>query len=193
MKKLLCFTICVAFLLLQTSCSIRQQRHERVMKSTKAYVLENEELIRDAAEWILSSFYSEQEEWTDAGYTIRIGRSAKDEISARNYSTDEITVVKNAACETLLLDDGIFQYKWIDAHFQEDRQTVEFHVKGIGNTAYFYVVYVPSENVEDIWFFDSRLIYEETDGGFLGTQRDGDNSFFYLPLSDDLFYCEAYF
>ena len=70
---------------------------------------------------------------------------------------------------------------------------MEFFVRGIGNNAYFYVVFIPSGNIEDVWFYDSRLTYTEMDGGSLGTQTDGDNSFFYLPLSDHLYYCEAYF
>ena len=180
--------ICVLFVFL-SGCNVRQHRHMRIMDSTKEYVLRNEELIRDAAEWLISH-YSQLEDV--GGYdTIFIERNDTNQIYAKNYTTEQTEIVKNDACETLLLNDKFF--KSITIHSTEDFQTVEFNVKGIGNNAYYNVVFVPSGNMEDVWFYDSRFTYTELDDGFLGTQVDGDNSFFYLPLFDNLFYCESYF
>ena len=180
--------LCVLLILL-SGCSVRQHRHEQIMNSTKEYVFKNEDLIRDASKWLITN-YSDQEDLL--GYnTIHIEKNAAKEIYAKNYSTKQMENIKNDACEALLLNDDFF--KSITVHKKEDCQTVEFFVRGIGNNAYFYVVFIPSGNIEDVWFYDSRLTYTEMDGGSLGTQTDGDNSFFYLPLSDHLYYCEAYF
>lgn len=181
--------LCVLLLILLSGCNVRQHRHEQIMNSAKEYVLKNEDLIRDASKWLITHD-SFQEDLR--GYdTIHIKKNAANEIDAKNYTTKKTEIIKNDVCETLLLNDDFF--KSITIHNKEDCQTVEFFVRGIGNNAYFYVVFVPSGNIEDVWFYDSRLTYTEIDGGSLGTQADGDNSFFYLPLSDDLFYCEAYF
>ena len=188
MKRAMLIT-CAVFILLLSGCSVRQHRHVQTMHSTEAYVLRNEELIRDASKWLITH-YSQQEDPL-GNDTIHIERNAENEIDAKNYTTKQVESIQNDACEALLLNDAFF--KSITLHKKEACYTVEFNVKGIGNNAYFDVVYVPSGNVEDVWFFDSRFSYTETDGGFLGTQVDGDNSFFYLPLSDNLFYCEAYF
>ena len=181
--------LCVLLLILLSGCNVRQHRHKQIMNSTKEYVLKNEDLIRDASEWLITN-YGDQEDLL--GYnTIHIEKNAANELDARNVTAKQTETIKNEACEALLLNDDYF--KSITVHKKEDCQTVEFFVRGIGNNAYFYVVFIPSGNIEDVWFYDSRLTYTEMDGGSLGTQTDGDNSFFYLPLSDHLYYCEAYF
>ena len=192
MKKTVSLLLCAIVIFHLVGCESRQHRHNRIMTSAKEYVAQNSDLIREAANWLISH-YNDPEQWPEYGYTIHIERSTENEITAQNYTTGQNEIIKNTACETLLLNDGIFKHRYITLHIAEDCQTVEFNVKGIGNNAYYYVVFVPSGNIEDVWDYNSRFTYTEVDGGFLGEQSDGDNSFFYLPLSDDLFYCEAFF
>ena len=192
--RMIAIIVLFFFLIQSTGCESAQHRHERNVDSAKAYVFENEQQVREAADWLISR-YSETTERPDYGCSIRIEKNEDRGIAAKNSFTGETEIIENQACEALLTQWDI---EFITVYVNDDRSTVQFELDGVGfgpETGYYYVAYVPSGYISDVWFYNSHFSYVEKDGGMFGreTEEGGDNTFFYLPLADDLFYCEAFF
>ncbi len=91
-------------------------------------------------------------------------------------------------CKEVLADGTILIIKiWASPN----EFSLTFNFEGRGN--YHYAVYAPSDEAQDIRFYDPCMTYSEKEGGYYGEESNGNNTFFYCHIAEQLYYCEAHF
>ncbi len=198
MKRTLSFIICASFLLTLCGCGVIRKsagnRHERIRKESIEYGEQQEKVLCECAQELIG-LVTERDALPQADLTLsyKITQRDGDTMRMQDYIRETETEIRSELCQKVL-EGGVVQS--IAVHYDSERFNVVFSCGGSGmgpNTSYYQLEYVPTGAAQDMWFYSERLPYEETDDGYYAEESNGDDSFFYHPISEYLYYCEASF
>lgn len=189
MKKIVWIVVCAALLFALFGNGRKQ---ERIMKNAIVYAEENTELLRACAKELARIIPETASKVSDTMLLYRIELTDNAKLRLYDYHEKNETEIQSALCREILNGNVV---QTINLRRNNGVLSVEFFCGGAGigsNTAYYEINYVSSGRPEDLFFYDSGMTYVEKNGGYFGT-KDGDNTFFYYPIAEDLFYIEAHF
>ena len=191
MKRVFLIVVWTAVLLSLTSC---KGRHENIMKEAVSYAERNEAMLCACAQEVYE-LISDLEDLSFSKLTLAYKIQQIDGTTMRlsNHVSETETTFQSNLCRELF-DAGFVEYIMI--HFYAGKYNTEFSCDGYGlgsNTHYYAIEFIASGDARDLWWYSSDVTYTEKNGGYYGEAPDGDNAFFYYPITEQLYYCEAHF
>lgn len=177
MKKTIC--ILLIFCALLSGCSlISKEPAERSIQ----YAQEHIELLLSSA--------AEARHLAESTNTAVIVPQSETSVLLSQFSDREHGIVQESVILSDLFADGIIE------RIQVRESSVEFSCGGAGigsNTTYYNLIYTESGSIEDIFWYDYRMTFEEKDGGYYGKLPDSDDTLYYYKITSNLFYFESNF
>ena len=192
MKKVMiivAFCVVVLLGLIVTGCS-QDNNQEKLIHYGKS----NAQLICECA-LELQSLIEETADLSDP--SLKLGCKIEQIDGATMRLRDQIleteTTFQSEVCRKLF-DEKVIDYIMI--HFYNGKYCTAFSFGGSGigsNTHYCELEYPLSGDEHDLWWYNDHVKYTQKDGGYYWEDPDGDDSIFYFPISQRLYYCEAQF
>lgn len=164
------------------------------MEKLISYGRSNEQLICECA-LELQSLIEETANLSDPN--LKLGCKIEQIDGATMRLRDQIleteTTFQSEVCRKLF-DEKVIDYIMI--HFYNGKYCTAFSFGGSGigsNTHYCELEYSLSGDEHDLWWYNDHVKYTQKDGGYYWEDPNGDDAFFYFPISQRLYYCEADF
>ncbi len=186
MKKTFLILICFVLLFVLCSCGgiNSNQRNESI-----EYAESNLEELQSCGQELIA-ILSAKNGSAGLSYKVELRGSR---LRLYDYLEETEEEIESDLCRKILSGGRI---DCIIIHLHKGNWSVEFSCGGYGigpNTGYYDIQYIPSGEVDDLWFYDRTMTYDKQDKGYMGRETNGDNTFYYYQISKFFFYTEATF
>ena len=168
--------------------------HERTMRNSVEYAESHIDLLESCAQELQDVISESLKQTGNGGYSaFRVEPIKKTTMRLTNTISETETTIESEYCQEIFGDGCI---KYISIYIRDAAYTVVYTTGGHGigpATSYYAIEYITTGEVSDLWWYNENMTFVAQENGMYGKQADGDNSFFYFQITDDLYYCEASF